>query len=179
MSPSGAARHSVPTPGEGAGSEGCAHCGLPCGTSAFCCYGCELARDLARESEEDGHRRAGLLTLSLLLSMVVMMLSLFLYAEDIYEATNDPFFAWLRGVYRGASALLATPVVLLLGVPLGKSALHRLRHGEVSMELLVLVGASAAWLASLWSLWRGGSAIYFDSAVAALVLATFGRYLEA
>jgi heavy metal translocating P-type ATPase len=47
------------------------------------------------------------------------------------------------------------------------------------MELLIVIGAVAAWLVSMASVLRGQSAVYFDSAVAALVLATFGRYLEA
>lgn len=157
----------------------CEHCGLDAGGAHFCCYGCELAHQLATESDEERHATAGLLTLSLLLAMIVMMMSLFLYAEDIYEATSDPVFAWLRGAYRWASGALATPVVLMLGIPLGRRAWRRLMERAITMELLIVVGAVAAWIASMGAVIGGGTAVYFDSAVAALVLATFGRYLEA
>ena len=49
-----------------------------------------------------------------------MMLSLFLYAEDVYEATRDAQAAWLRSGYRGLSAVRATPVMGLLGGPLAR-----------------------------------------------------------
>jgi heavy metal translocating P-type ATPase len=88
-------------------------------------------------------------------------------------------FAWLRSAYRVASAVLATPVMLLLGVPLGQRAWRRLRQRSLSMELLISAGAGSAYLISMVTLLRGGDAVYFDSAVAALVLATFGRFLEA
>ena len=157
----------------------CDHCGLDAGGARYCCYGCELAQQLATESHQDRHATAGILTLSLLLAMIVMMMSLFLYAEDIYEATNEPVFVWLRSFYRWVSAGLATPVVLMLGVPLGRRAWRRLTDRAITMELLIVVGAVAAWLVSMVAVVRGATAVYFDSAVAALVLATFGRYLEA
>jgi Cu2+-exporting ATPase len=155
----------------------CRHCGLAASAHGdFCCYGCELADRLLHEDADEQQRTAGVLTLSLVLTMSVMMLSLFLYAEDIYEPTSNATFAWLRQAYRYGAAILATPVMLLLGIPLLRRAA---RAGRLTMELLIAVGAFAAWWVSVVGLVRGGTAVYFDSAVAALTLATFGRYLEA
>jgi Cu2+-exporting ATPase len=152
----------------------CRHCGL-LSQGPYCCYGCELAAGIAAEAAHNQSRTKALLTLSLLLSMSVMMLSLFLYAEDVYGADGDPAMAKLRGLWRLASAILATPVIALLGVPL---FVHALRAGRITMELLVATGALAAYGLSLLGVWRG-SGVYFDSATSALVLTTLGRYLEA
>src|SRR4051812_13553029 len=93
----------------------CRHCGLPAGQAgAYCCYGCELAARISAEGKERRTELHGRLTFSLLLSMVVMMLSLFLFAEDVYGAGAEAGLVWMRTAYRVASALLATPVVVML-----------------------------------------------------------------
>ncbi|HEX4803556.1 MAG TPA: heavy metal translocating P-type ATPase, partial [Myxococcaceae bacterium] len=145
----------------------------------FCCYGCELASELAREASQDESRLKGLLSFCFLLSMAVMMLSLFLYAEDVYGATDSVAMARLRELYRLAAAILCTPVIALCGAPLLRRALFAIRAGRLSMDLLVVTGAFAAYGLSLASLLRGESRVYFDSATSALVLSTLGSYLEA
>ena len=107
------------------------------------------------------------------------MLSLFLYAEDVYGATDSAAMARLRELYRLAAAILSAPVVALCGAPLLRRAVASLRAGRLSMDLLVVTGASAAYGLSLASVLRGGSRVYFDSAASALILSTLGRYLEA
>ena len=47
---------------------------------------------------------------------------------------------------------LATPVQFALGARFYQSAWHALKNGSGNMELLVCLGATAAWLLSLW-LW--------------------------
>ncbi|RME00026.1 MAG: hypothetical protein D6812_10435, partial [Deltaproteobacteria bacterium] len=169
-----------PSPAEGIPSRTqngtCRHCGLPAPPGEnFCCYGCELAAQIAAEgAEEHGHLHARLL-FSVLLAMSVMMLSLFLYAEDIYGVSTADGMAWMRSAYRVASAVLATPVVLLCGIPLARRSWERLRRRRLSMEALILTAALAAYLRSLQALFTGSHAVFFDSATAALVLATFGR----
>ncbi len=158
---------------------GCAHCGLAARSGdLYCCYGCELAAQIAKEgAEEHGKTRAALLV-SLLLSMTVMMLSLFLFSEDVYDVKAGEL-AWLASGYRWASGVLSTPVILLLGLPIARRALGLLRKGRFSMDLLVAAGAFAAYGISVYSLFAGRRGVYFDSATAALLLSTLGRYLEA
>ncbi len=90
----------------------------------YCCYGCELAAQIAGEGEQRRSELYGLITFCLLLSMIVMMLSLFLFAEDVYLPAPDADLAWMRRAYRVVSALLSTPVVLLLGAPLLRRSLR-------------------------------------------------------
>ena len=52
-------------------------------------------------------------------------------------------------------------------------------HGRLSIDALIGLGAFAAYGLSVYNLITHRTGLYFDSAVAALVLATFGRYLEA
>ena len=157
---------------------GCSHCGLTCWAGdLYCCYGCEIAAQIAKEgAEEHGKTKAALLV-SLLLSMTVMMLSLFLFQEDVY--TVDAAGAWLSKAYRVASGVLSTPVVIVLGVPILRRAFQTIRKGRMSMDLLVGAGAWAAYLISVYAIALGRRGVYFDSATSALMLSTLGRYLEA
>lgn len=158
----------------------CAHCGLQAASGgAYCCYGCELAARIAAEGKERRTDLYAVITFSLLLSMIVMMLSLFLFAEDVYGAGPEAGLSWLRRAYRVASLVLATPVVVMLGVPLSRRALRALAAGRLTMDLLVAAGAGAAYAISIAAILRGRGGVYFDSATSALVLSTLGRYLEA
>ncbi len=158
----------------------CAHCGLPAAAGdRYCCYGCEIAAEIAAEARHEHARTFNALTVGLLLTMAVMMLSLFLYAEDVYGAGAEAGLMWMRTFYRWASGALATPVMILCGLPVVRRALRRARHLQLSMSALIAAGAFAAYALSIVSLLRGGSRVYFDSAATALVLATLGRYLEA
>ncbi len=158
----------------------CRHCGLgAASTGGYCCYGCELAAQIAGEGEQRRGELYGLITFCLLLSMIVMMLSLFLFAEDVYPPTAGDGLGWMRQAYRVASGVLSTPVVLLLGIPLLRRSLQSFRERQPSMDLLVAAGAAAAYGLSIFNLVRGRQGVYFDSATSALVLTTLGRYLEA
>ena len=158
----------------------CVHCGLraPAGQQ-FCCFGCELCHRIQLEALDDHAGLLGRLSFTLILAMIVMMLALFLYAEDVFDASGDVEMAWMRSVYRWASLVLATPVMALAGGPLARSAAAQLVRGRVSMDALIALGAFTAYALSIDALLRGRTAIYFDSATAAVVLATFGRSLEA
>jgi len=158
----------------------CPHCGLATAAGGtYCCYGCELAASIAAEGKERRTELRGVLTFSLLLSMMVMMLSLFLFAEDVYDAGAGAGLVWMRTFYRVLSGVLATPVVVLLGAPLARRALRALAARRLTMDLLIATGAAAAYLISVVALVRGRGGVYFDSATAALLLSTLGRYLEA
>jgi heavy metal translocating P-type ATPase len=111
--------------------------------------------------------------------MMVMMLSLFLFAEDVYGAGAEAGLVWMRTVYRVASALLSTPVVVMLGFPLARRAWRAALQRKLTMDQLVVAGAAAAYGISVVAVLRGRGGVYFDSATSALLLSTLGRYLEA
>src|SRR5579871_3586677 len=146
-------------------AKACAHCGLSTASAGdYCCYGCELAGTVAAEGRTERAEHYAVMTFSLLLSMVVMMLSLFLFAEDVYGAGPDAGLGWMRKAYRVASAVLATPVMVMLGLPLARRAIRGLRERRLTMDLLVSAGAAAAYGISIASIARGRGGVYFDSA---------------
>ncbi len=97
------------------------------------------------------------------------------------------------------SLTLASPVVVWGAYPFHRAALTNARHGAATMDTLISVGVSAAWLWSLWALLLGGAGmpgtrmsfelipsrasgendIYLEVASVVTVLILSGRYFEA
>ena len=113
----------------------------------FCCYGCELAASVQAEAKDD-HAAVRDISFTLVLSMIVMMLPSSFMRRTCSRA-GDVEMAWLRGAYRWASFVLATPVLVLAGAPLARRAVLGLRRGRLSMDALILVGALAAYVLSV------------------------------
>src|SRR5665811_1717920 len=94
---------------------------------------------------------------------------------------------------------LASPVVVWGAFPFHRAALTNARHRAATMDTLLSVGVSAAWLWSLWALFLGGAGmpgarmgfellpsrdggpghIYLEAASVVTVFILSGRYFEA
>ncbi len=168
----------------------CAHCNLPITRAAvavtidatlqeFCCYGCALAMQITRASGEGGTASLILVRLGLAVffTMNLMMVTMPTYAPYVYGLdgrADGPMFDLLRWL----GAALSAPVIILLGGPIVLSV--RLQAGgRWNTDLLVAVGAAAAYALSFVNLWSGAGPVYFDTAAMLLVFLTLGRYLEA
>lgn len=101
--------------------------------------------------------------------------------------------------WQWVSLVLATPVVLWSAWPFHRAALINLRHGNTTMDTLISIGVTAAYLWSLYALFfggagdpsmrmaftllpnheGGGSEVYFEVASAVTTFILIGRYLEA
>jgi len=97
------------------------------------------------------------------------------------------------------SLTLASPVVVWGALPFHKAAWANARHGAATMDTLISVGVSAAYLWSLWALFLGNAgmpgmkmpftllptagsgedALYLEVASAVTVFILAGRYFEA
>jgi Cu+-exporting ATPase len=107
---------------------------------------------------------------------------------------------WLQfDNWQWLSLTLAAPVVVWGAYPFHRAAFTNARHGAATMDTLVSVGVSAAFLWSLWALFfthagmpgmkmeftllptsdDGGSHIYLEVAAAVTLFIALGRYLEA
>ncbi len=86
--------------------------------------------------------------------------------------------------------LLSTPVIFWAGWQFHRATLVNLRHGAVTMDTLVSLGTTAAWLWSVVALvfldagssgMSGGSDahVYFETAAAIVTLLLLGKYFEA
>ena len=116
-----------------------------------------------RYSEEE-RRQWRLVAASALLSAPVVVLAMF----------GPMDAAWSRLV----QAVLATPVVWWLGRQFHLAALRQLRSGGASMDTLISLGTSAAYLYSLWAL-GSGEEVFFETAAIIITLILLGRALEA
>ncbi len=101
--------------------------------------------------------------------------------------------------WQWAALALATPVVLWCAWPFHRAAAINLRHGTTTMDTLVSLGVSAAYLWSLWALLFGGAGrigmtmdfsltpamhgghheIYLESAAVVTTLILLGRWAQA
>jgi Cu+-exporting ATPase len=101
--------------------------------------------------------------------------------------------------WQWATLTLASPVVVWGAWPFHRAALVNARHGAATMDTLISVGVTAAYLWSLWALFLGGAGmtgmtmtgsvlapaddgmphIYLETAAAVTTFLLLGRYLEA
>ncbi len=151
---------------------------------AFCCYGCRLAARITQARGEAGHVNWMLTRLgtAAFLTMGVMVFAMYLYGQDVYRqegATPSPLEVSLAGVMRYLALFFATPVFVLLGVPILGNAVEQLRRGVASTDALVVLGVAAAFGYSYVSTLTGAGHTYYETACMVLVLLTFGRWLEA
>jgi len=79
-----------------------------------------------------------------------------------------------------ALLILAAPVWLYVGREFHRGALSAARHGVATMDTLVSLGSSVAFIASAWGLaLQARPVLYFDTAAAIVTLIALGKYLEA
>jgi Cu+-exporting ATPase len=75
---------------------------------------------------------------------------------------------------------LATPVVVWGAWPFHRAAVANARHGAATMDTLISLGVSAAWLWSVYVLlFDGSEEVYLEVAAGITVAILTGRYLEA
>ncbi len=105
------------------------------------------------------------------LAMNVMAFSAIFYTER--AASDAPIFR----LFRWLQLAFSLPAVLLLGFPVLKNAA---RGGmRAGMDLLIVAGVSASVVLSMRATIAGSGHVYYETAVATLVIVTLGRYLEA
>jgi P-type Cu+ transporter len=75
--------------------------------------------------------------------------------------------------------IIATPVQFFIGRRFYISAWKALRARAANMDLLVIVGTSAAYSLSLWLLWKRSPHLYVESSATIITLVLWGKYLEA
>ncbi|MCG8428967.1 MAG: heavy metal translocating P-type ATPase [Chromatiales bacterium] len=74
--------------------------------------------------------------------------------------------------------LLATPVQFWIGWRFYEGAFKSLRGGAGNMDVLVVMGTSAAWGLSTWVTLKGGGHLYFEASAMVITLVLFGKWME-
>ena len=137
------------------------------------------------EKDDEVSRLRQRLVISAVLSLPVLLLSMI----PVLQFDN---WQWL-------SLTLASPVVVWGALPFHRAAFTNARHRAATMDTLISVGVSAAWLWSIWALFLGGAGmtgmrmgfdlmpsrvggaahIYLEAAAVVTVFILAGRYFEA
>lgn len=76
--------------------------------------------------------------------------------------------------------VLATPVQFFIGARFYRGAWQSLRNGAANMDVLVVLGTTAAYGYSVYSLLANGASgtVYFESAAVVMTLVLLGKWLE-
>lgn len=165
----------------------CSHCQLPVGRLGqrrdvggsphwFCCYGCCLAFQVRHGERDEPQAALALIRLGVgaFLMMNIMLLSLLLYTHSF-----APGEAWVIDGLNVVLWVLATPLTIILGGPFYAGAWRALRARRPSADVLVSIGALAAYGFSAMQVLHGARTVYFDTETMVLFLFTLGRYLDA
>ena len=75
--------------------------------------------------------------------------------------------------------LLATPVQFFIGWRFYKGAFNSLRGGGANMDVLIVMGTSAAYLYSIYNMLKGVTELYFETAAMIITLILLGNLFEA
>jgi Cu2+-exporting ATPase len=158
----------------------CRHCDLPCaGGADFCCYGCELVHGLTEGAREEGTSARANVAICAFFAMNLMAVTLILYTDDLYGPQFGASMAALRTLFRWASALFATPILLILGLPMLARARAWRADASARLDALVSIAAFSAFALSWGSLLSGGDRVYFEVAAMTLIFVAAGRAAEA
>ncbi|TCO62432.1 heavy metal translocating P-type ATPase [Actinocrispum wychmicini] len=118
------------------------------------------------------------LLVSLVLAVPVTLLSMLMPAPmaesmaGMQMTPETPGWQWI--VFA-----LSTPVVIWAAWPFHKAAWTNLRHATATMDTLISLGVSAAYLWSVYALLFGDGHVYFEVAAVVTTFILAGRYFEA
>lgn len=145
----------------------------------FCCFGCYLINRTTGLRGEEGTALAflGKFGFGYFLSMLVMMLSMYIYGSHFVDP-NDPEMKLFVGFIKWIILAFSTIVMAVLGIPILKNSFSKENILNFNTDTLIAIGAFSAYFLSVYSVFTGKNAIYFETATMILVLVTFGRYLE-
>jgi Cu+-exporting ATPase len=128
----------------------------------------EQVDERSLRKQQEMKRKRNLLIMGIILSLPVMILSMFFM--NSFPGENYLLL------------ILTTPIWLVIGWNFHQGTLRALRHGSANMDTLVSLGSTAAYIMSLvatfWPDLVGGMTFY-DSAALIITLIFLGKYLEA
>jgi P-type Cu+ transporter len=122
----------------------------------------------AERKQAERVRKRNLLLLGIVLSLPVVILSMFFMNR--FPGENYLLLA------------LTTPVWALVGWEFHRSAIKTLRHGSANMDTLVSLGSTASYLLSIAATFLPqlvGSMTFYDTTTLIVTLIFLGKYLEA
>ncbi len=113
------------------------------------------------------------LAIAIFLTMNVMMLSFALYSGFFTELDPDSIhkLSW-------PLVIMTAAVMVYGGGPVHRKALFGILQGRPGMEALISIGATCAFIYSLFNFLSGSIHLYFDTACMLITLVLLGKILE-
>lgn len=123
-------------------------------------------------------RRIALLRVMIawLMMMQVMMLSVPAYLAAAGEIPAD-----IEQLLRIAQLVLTLPVLLFSAQPIARAAISQIRAGSaaaIGMDVPIVIGLTAAFVASAWATLAARGPVYFDSVTMFVALVLASRWLQ-
>ncbi|MGW8273350.1 MAG: heavy metal translocating P-type ATPase, partial [Thermodesulfovibrionales bacterium] len=102
---------------------------------------------------------------------------LMLYSIALYAGYFKGIEAATKLTLQVIALCLTLPVLFYSGMPVIRGAMQGLKHRRFNMDSLIAIGASSAFLFSIYGMLIGEE-VYFDTAAMIITLILLGRYLE-
>ncbi len=106
-------------------------------------------------------------------SMNIMWIAIAQYAGFFTGMRSD-----IKSILNFAEFVLATPTLFYTGSIYFKGAYYGLKNLHVNMDFLVSVGASLAYIYSIYAMFSSHGEVYFDSVTMIVTFVFAGKYLE-
>jgi Cu+-exporting ATPase len=138
----------------------------------------QLEIDADQEQQMRERERKTLLRLVVISAILTfpLVLAMFLHMmENNLGMTDVPFmflhtFTW--------QLILATPVQFWIGYRFYRNAYHSLKSGSPGMDVLVVLGTTAAWGLSVYHGIIGEPVLYFEASAVIITLVLLGKFFE-
>lgn len=129
----------------------------------------------SRKEKELKHKRNKLIVSAVLALPLLMTMLIHLFNMNLPHILMNPWF----------QLILATPIQFIIGWQFYAGAYKNIRNGGANMDVLVVLGTSAAYFYSIYQMvkWLIGTTttphLYFETSAVLITLILFGKYLEA
>lgn len=127
------------------------------------CESCSISEKKDDENEEELGKIKQLIIFGLVLTVSIVILEVF------FDSQLADF----------AALALATPVQFILGRPFYIRFFRSIARKEITMDALVVLSTSIAYIFSIVSLASGSHIIFFEASASVLTIFTIGEFLEA
>lgn len=107
----------------------------------------------------------------------IFSVPLFLTMIDHFSPNGNVLPHWLMNGY--VQWALATPVQFIAGWQFYRGAYKSLKSGSANMDVLVVMGTSAAYFYSVWLIFQGETMFFFETSAVIVTLILLGKLLEA
>ncbi|MEF9996701.1 MAG: heavy metal translocating P-type ATPase [Burkholderiaceae bacterium] len=124
-------------------------------------------------------RRARRLDLLRVLVAWLVMMQVMMLAVPAYMAAPGEISPDVEQLLRIAQLVLTVPAMLFCAQPLVRAAVSQVRMGLIGMDVPVVFGIGAAFVASVWGTFHADGHVYFDSVTMFVALVLGSRWLQA